>query len=435
MKITSIVLRMLLALAALLLPGRAWADPPTKFDVNDVAFMFPAPTTEEDAKALISGDELLADGKTTVWPREFFDQVMQFATTRPETVIGGSVIGFPKGVEDLHNWKVAGIRVNPASLGGSPEMLQALQAMIAAKKVPIAQPIVFGIRLVMQPVLVSNGTVDVKDFAAHVVFNLPEIAITDDFAANEDVKAIVGDLVEIKAMVKTDGEKLGVHPGLAQKVAGFNERLHAFLKARLTREHFDVVSFMGLKANAPEPWIFFRVQPDHTTDKMMPTPIGGFPVPPGTPSEMLVFRGKVQPTPVIADGPLLPGVNTSVLFESGFNPSDDLLPTATGPLKGVKKQDVADFVANPNRSNTLNTDCVSCHTETTRRLTLGLQSAPGIGFVQPAGISAVDGDKVFPPKTPQTSPASWNVRVFGWGPSGAFWRQTVCPDHRATRGQ
>jgi hypothetical protein len=402
-------------------PPAAPADPTpkaagstTKFDVNDVAFMFPAPKTAADVNALISGDDKLADG-STVWPREFFDQVIETATTGAATKIGSSQIGLDPELKDLHNWKVAGIRVNPASLGGSPEMLHGIQKMIDASggKFPIKKPVIFGIRLVMQPVLVNNGNADVKDMAAHVVFNLPDIGIDDDLTKIEAVKAIVAELVEIKGMVKTDGEKLGVHPGLAQNVPGFNQRLHDFLKRQLKQERFAVVSFMGLDAGNPEPWIFFRVK-RNTSDHMDITAIGGFATPPAAPpttSEMLVFRGKVQPTPT-------QGVSTSVLFEPGFQPGDDAFPGAT-PVK-LKKQDVADFVANPKFASTLNTDCVSCHTETTRRLTLDLKSAPGIAFPQPAGISEVDGAKVFPPKTPQTSPASWNVRVFGWGPTGSF---------------
>lgn len=384
------------------------------FDVNDVSFLWPVPQSADEVRELISGDELLADNVTTVWPRRFFDQVIKFAQARPESAVGANRISFPAALEELKNWKVAGIRVNPTSLGGSDAMLHGLQALIDAKQVPLKEPIIPGIRLVMQPVTVDGEKVEVHDFGAHVVFNFTPLSLKAKLPEEApELVAIVGELREIKAMTDTAGKKLGVHPGFINKVPGFKERLRAFLKHHLTEKRFDVVSFMGLPSPGPEPWIFFRVKRDG--ENMLPTPVGGF-FPSGPTSQMLVFPGKVEPAPSAAEKANM-GISTSVLFDGNLKPDNEIVPGATAAFKGLKHRDIPDFVANPMRANTLNTDCVSCHTETTRRRTLDLHSSPGIAFPLQETNAALD-EKVLPPPTPKTSRASWNVRVFGWGPAG-----------------
>ena len=85
-----------------------WAqEAPPHFDVNDVVFLFPTPTTPDQVRELISGDDAL-DGGSTIWPKEFFDQVIKFAKNDPAAAVGSSKIKFPAELENSHNWKVAG---------------------------------------------------------------------------------------------------------------------------------------------------------------------------------------------------------------------------------------------------------------------------------------------------------------------------------------
>src|SRR5438270_13745245 len=50
---------------------RAAADGvPEPIDVNDISFLWPAPKTVKDANALISVDDLLADGKSPILPKD-----------------------------------------------------------------------------------------------------------------------------------------------------------------------------------------------------------------------------------------------------------------------------------------------------------------------------------------------------------------------------
>jgi len=87
------------------------------------------------------------------------------------------------------------------------------------------------------------------------------------------------------------------------------------------------------------------------------------------------------------------GVSTSLLFRDDVasHLDDELFPGASEAVPPkLKLRDVADVIANPQRRNTTNADCVSCHTETTLRNRIsGLISQDGIAFQHPAGISKV----------------------------------------------
>lgn len=382
-------------------------------------------------KNLISGDDQTEDG-STVWPKEFFQQVIEF-TKKNEAQVNGSAIRFAPGLDDLHNWKVAGIRVNPASLGGSDGMIAGIQGMLAhGVPLGITGPVVPGIRLVMQPVTVTGDQVKIHDYAAHVVFNQAGVVDGAALAKSAKMQSIVGDLVKLKNMAKTDGVELGVHPGF--KVPGFRDELGNFLKRQLSKADFDVVSFMGLANPGFEPWIFFRVRREKTTETMVKTPIGGFlplppPAPPAPTSIMLAVLKNpvVQPTPKALEKTPIGaiGLATAPLLRPELTANDPvlndpLLPGATGEFKDIKLSDIPDFVANPERANTLNTDCISCHTETTRRLKLGLVKKPS----DPPGFQYQRQDKSISDVSPSMAPGTddhnipWNVRIFGWSFQG-----------------
>jgi len=81
------------------------------------------------------------------------------------------------------------------------------------------------------------------------------------------------------------------------------------------------------------------------------------------------------------------GVSTSALF-------------VTPPRSADQTKQILDVIADPTKSHFFNTDCVSCHTETRRSMDLlKVTDIPGI-------------DTAALPK------GQWNVRNFGWSPSG-----------------
>jgi len=382
--------------------------PPAALDVNDISFLFPVPTSKAEVDTLISLDDEAAEGK--IFPDELLVKLIDEAKN---VSVGDSRIAVPNGQEEAFKkpitWKVAGIRVNPSALGINPKITQ-----------PFG--IIPGIRLIVQPVTVEGNSFKIHDFTAHVVFDYT-VPRTDGkrFPILPDDKAfgaIVEDLRKLKAFsdeggAPTAGKELSVHPALTKKVPGFTERLRALLKTHLRRERLDVVSFMGIPGRF-EPWIFFKVTVNLDGTLKREDVSGNFD--PKPQSQMLSFAGpspKVDPAPVLSATAAQNGfgISTATLFstDAASHLDDKLFPNATDAFVAkLKNRDVADLIANPQFHNTANTDCVSCHTETTRRnIISGLTSQPGVSMQQPAGVSKVAAAVL--PKD------KWNLRNFGWG--------------------
>jgi hypothetical protein len=81
-------------------------------------------------------------------------------------------------------------------------------------------------------------------------------------------------------------------------------------------------------------------------------------------------------------------------------------------LERPRVRDIPDVIANPGMSHVLNTDCVSCHSETTRRKVLKLDGGDGQFAFRMAGSAKVVDEGVLPAN-------EWNVRNFGWFGSAA----------------
>jgi hypothetical protein len=116
-----------------------------------------------------------------------------------------------------------------------------------------------------------------------------------------------------------------------------------------------------------------------------------------------------MPKPMTENIDVSKGASTAPLF-----PADAASKLDTPLFDGVPRpthRDIPDIIANPQRATFFNTDCVSCHTESSRRKELNIQVADNeIRFVRPAGTSGVDESLL-----PQDE---WNVRNFGWFPLG-----------------
>jgi hypothetical protein len=376
-----------------------------RLDTNDVSFLWPVPKTAADVAALISLADEAADGP--IMPPALFKALME---TAKKVSVDGVPIRFPNNAfDDPKTWKVAGIRINPTALGSNPQM-------VAMAEVP-------GIRVIVQPVLVSGGDALPQDFTAHVVFNYilppqPNQPVKPD---KEAFGRIVQDLRQLKKDLNlpasTESSQLNVHPGFSPDPAVLTAKLKALLKKHLSSKNLDksqkaAVSFMGIPG-AFEPWIFFKVVLDVTAETAEQVPVSGRFEPAKPFSQMVSFtpdtNGKVVPAPLAPQN--ITDASTAGLFPI-VPPSrleEPLFPGTTNPkLTRWQLRDVPDVVAHPQITTTLTTDCVSCHTESTRRhLTPGLKSQSGTAFALPAGISGV---------SPEVLPKDrWNLRNFGWG--------------------
>lgn len=380
---SSLRLAALAPFAVLVGSNVAGAQSQLKLSVSDISYLWPVPTSQAEVDMLINAE--------SVWPNPSFDAVLEMA--QDVKVTGGDrklhQIVFPQAAhfEDRINWKLVGFRVDPSAPSSDPEWIKRVGS--------IPQ-----IRLIMQPVSVTANGVIAHDFAAHVAYSFvlsgPNPFVPDHAKFSE----ILDDLLDLKAFllaanpsVSTEGA-LRVNPGLAGKVPGFSAKVAGFLHKHLANMEPDVVSFMGVSSPQPDPWIFFAWDPAVSKDA-----VGAIMLNP----TFTVLDGSVTPIPenrnLQIDPPV--GVSTAVLFKRALDLEAPAVPGRSMPLN----KDIPDIIANPMMSNVLNTDCASCHSETTRRTILKLAPSK-YQYVVPEGIYGVETSLL--PKT------NYNVRNFGW---------------------
>jgi hypothetical protein len=375
---------------------RQAADP--RLDVNDVSYLWPVPASRADVENLLSAADTLGDGVSTLWPKDAFDALLDAAKAVSVEPFVGPVArvnfgAFDGDISTRHTWKVVAFRVDPSAPGCDASS--------------IAQ---FGstpqLRLVLQPVTVNDGTVRVHDVTAHLAFSYvtgagPAGRARPDTSA---FREIVSDLVALKADATAAGAAttgpLRVHPALEAAVPGFAARVKAFVKSRVSEPRLSAMAFMGVDGS--EPWIFFAMS--RRADgkfALAPQKVLG-----GNAAQMLTLRGgaAVTPSPTTQNVGNR-GVSTSLLFPAG---AAGRLATAVFADEAAPLfRDIPDVIANPQRAHLFNTDCVSCHTESTRRTALAIDlDESAFRYAPPAGISGVDAGHLPRDK--------WNVRNLGW---------------------
>ncbi len=393
---------------------------------NDVSILFPLPQTSEALGQLLSVDSLLGSDGQPVFPASDFSRVLDVAEgddSRIETSSGGNrQITLTSDIRDLAVWKVAGIRFDPTAPGGAAEV----RATFGSRP---------QIRLVLQPVTQRGEQVRAHDVALHLIYDF--IADTERAALGsvgrslpdkEAVSEIIGDLAALKALAKSRGIDTGgafsVHPALldADDAVVFTAATRQFLNEHLSVARLNGVAIMGLNDGGPEPWLFlsmFRQPPLIKQFRALPSPALSPALSPKF-AQMVSFidANNVQPQPQttnrnpmsaslvtrtsarrgVSTAPLFEGVSLAAAAQIGVDGDGQPLLDAD-----LLNGDIADWVANPEHSHFFNTDCVSCHSETTRRQILSIPPSE-VAFQSTA--ASVD---------PALLPADrWNVRNFGW---------------------
>lgn len=383
--------------AALMLgPTVAAVPPAATLDVADVAYLWPVPTSPADVDSLIGCSTPTGDGSPLL-PQTALDSILEVAASTSFTDRSGRLRKikvdsfFADRFKQPATWKIAGFRFDPETVG-HPETLASFGVMPQ-------------LRLIVQPVTVDNGRVRVHDFAAHLVFGY--FTGTAPFKADEAKMAeIIRDLGDLKAAspAPTAGP-LGVHPGLKTRNAAFTAKVTAFI-AKWTapsKGPLAAISFMGVET--PEPWIFFALKPAAGGKFVAaPQPTLG-----KSHAQMISFRdgnAEIQPLSTgVNTGAAGKIVSTAPLFDDTLAANLDE-PAAAG-LPQPQRKDIPNYVANPKFTHVFNTDCVSCHTESTRRELRSLSDYAGpFLYARADGISGVD-----PAVVPRND---WNVRNFGW---------------------
>lgn len=374
----------------------------TRFDVNDISFLFPLPKTQADADNLISlGDK--TDAGDQLVSQDVFDKILVTAeTVQVEDPFGTNRrIRFRNTIREAlkkpTTWKIAGIRIDPSAPGINPESIATIGS--------IPQ-----IRLVVQPVTSrNNGRPEVHDITMHVVFNYTTNTQPPFVPNKNKFKQMLADLLAIKQKLKEQNVStagaLDIHPGFQNQNTdkAFRGRLKTFLKKHLAPQNLSNVAFMGL--DFPEPWIFFIVRRQPSGEFQL-TPLSSA----GRKQAQMFSRRNskfVLPEPTNRTF-RTKGVSTASLFSGSVNLDALVFPGDT-ELGQIKHGDIPDIIANPGHSSVLNTDCVSCHTESGRRIQLSIDPS-SFAFKRPQGVSGV--------KQERLPVGDWNVRNFGWGLEG-----------------
>jgi hypothetical protein len=407
------------------------AIPPLSAD--DVSMLFPAPTQAGDFAKLIAVGDLGTPNaqdptkRDPVWPPEVFQQFVAIAASPAAQVAGTqNRIGLPPEAQSIGAWFIAGIRID----AGAPGLSNDVRAQFGQRP---------EIRLIIQPVTRKpDGTPQVLDFAGHLIFDFiiekpapapagcppPGLAQPDPDAFN----SIVADIAALRTelangqlgtnKVTTAGLPLGIHPGLSDATTAINLRqeIKSFLERHISGQRLNAMALMGLSAGKPAPWIFLAMVNIHPG--VIPALPNGKVMPLNGPTlDGVQFAQMLQPDttfPRVVPQPSTNNLNpitcqsaalspTSLPIASRNGVSTSVLMAAQPPpaLPPDKIQGILDVINDPAKSHFFNTDCVSCHTETTAAMDLlHATTIPGVDTaVLPNGL--------------------WNVRNFGWKGSHA----------------
>lgn len=422
--VVSKILRLLgyaavLCLVATLLATRVTAQElsqQVELHPNDVSILYPLPESIDEFSGLISIAGLTSElDDSPVFPEADFTTILTIAQEKGRVDRRG--IDFHPSNLSIDAWKIAGVRFDPAAPGASAEVAQAFGS--------IPQ-----IRLVVQPVTLFGGQIRVHDVALHVIYSYPIPPTAEQPLPQADsakVNAMISDLLAMRAVCEDEGGDtsgaLSVHPCLQEPMSDFHVEVVGFLRKYLHAARFQVGAIMGLNNGAFEPWIFVALQRNSQNGEFAAFPSPGLDAVSRAPTAQMVSFidfPRVQPVPSttntldITANLEIPiserrGVSTAPLFES-VNMDDFALigqdaqgsPVLSDTLRNT---DIVDWIAHPARAHFFNTDCVSCHSETTLRESRRIPPSE-FAFVPEHADMTVD---------PAMLHANqWNVRNFGW---------------------
>ena len=194
----------------------------------------------------------------------------------------------------------------------------------------------------------------------------------------------------------------------------------SFLERHISAQRLDAMAIAGLPDGAPAPWIFLSMV--RVPAGVVPTlPNGGFvPVHGPTLDGNQQFAQMLQPfganprvvpdshtnnlSPITCKNAAVSPSSLPIANRSGVATAELFAPSPPSP---DRTKQILDVIADPAKSHFFNTDCVSCHTETRRAM--DLQQIKDIPGINPAALPN----------------GQWNIRNFGWSPSGKGVQATV----------
>jgi hypothetical protein len=388
---------------------------------NDVSWLFPAPARAEDFANLIAVRDVTTPNlqdhtkRDPIWPDSVFQQFLNIVDGPQAKVDGTNAqISLPTEARSIGAWFVAGIRID----AGAPGLSSDIRTQYG--QLP-------EIRLIIQPVIKNpDGSPKVLDIAGHLIFDFVILPPDPAFAVDcfqrfqPDIKAFNPVVADVEALrtklsngqlgphaVSTAGVPLGIHPGLADPSTANNVRneMLSFLERHISAQQLGSMAIAGLPANDSKPWIFLSILGDrkgHFGPAHGPTLDGALQFaqmlnPAGTDPRVVPEPHTNNLNPITCKNAAVSPTSLPIAQRRGVSTSEVF---AIPALSADQTKQILDTIADPTKSFFFNTDCISCHTETRRAMDfLKVTDIPGIN---PAALPS----------------GQWDVRNFGWSPSG-----------------
>lgn len=355
-----------LILAALATWGNlAFAAP--GFDINDASVLFPNDGGHKPVPYIDLSTKTLIDSTVVT---QVLHQARTFEIFAPQTA----------KVDAPSDWSVRGFRVDPCA---PEEHGKSLESCL------------FELRLIAQP----TARFSPADSALHLIYKIGEGKPSADSVLLKDLLALKT-AAESLSGLSTTGEALGIHPVLLAAAKTKREDIPLlfknFLLKHAHKSHLSKITMMGLRKGAPTDWIFFGgdIEDNRWVLKTIPN---------RQTNATFVELSLAENSSPFKGAPIDANLSMDQFFNQveEFSPADlEVFATRAFTLE------------NPALSDRNTSDCLSCHTATTARMTQQFdlpKVIPGVTAISPKGITA------FPALgTIQNNPLHWNLRAFGY---------------------
>jgi hypothetical protein len=446
MNISAVHISRYLTLVGILLVSAAWSKKPSgsyagpqttpvapiqanaPLSANDVSWLFPVPTRAADFANLIAVRDVTTPNPQDptkldpIWSDSVFQQFLAIVNGAQAQVAGTNAqISLPAEARSPDAWFIAGIRIDAGAPGLSGDILAQYGRLPE-------------IRLIIQPIIRNpDGSPRVLDIAVHLIFDFVVFPPASPASAEcfprfqadmNTFNSVVADVAALRTKlnngrlgahaVSTIGVPLGVYPGLADPATanGVRNEMLSFLEKHISAVRLGSMAITGLPANAPAPWIFLSMladQPGHFVPAHGPTLDGAQQFaqmlnPAGTNPRVVPEPHTNNLNPVTCKNAAVSATSLPVAQRSGVSTSTAF---ATPAPSAAQTKQILDTIADPTKSFFFNTDCISCHTETSR--TMDLLKVTDVTGINPTALPS----------------DQWDVRNFGWGAGKVGMQATV----------
>ncbi len=358
-------------------PQTVKSNPPSstknKLDLNDMTILSPLPKNEKDLSKMLALSGSIDSKKYTLLNADIFDKLKAIAKKQKISFSSQTVDAF-------ESWKIVGFRFDPCfpfTKFDSPNDCDSVE-----------------LRLVAQPVSDAFGAVNTNDFSMHLVYHI----------SLSERGRVAKELLDLSKSSPVDTSKvqLGIHPGLlfAGMQSEFYNKFATFVTKNMSLQNLKQVAFMGLEGGI-EPWNFFfvNVNGSNISDAKQFRSLG------------FVSSTSTSPSPTSSSFTIDPKPtsenNLFSIFQSGISNATE------------KQMAVTLTIDNPLLTSQGDTDCASCHSTTSARISWEASNQKNLGRSVTSAFKLTNNDSAGGNISTGLgsnlqNPSSWSVRNFGY---------------------